>query len=119
MAQTLPEGAMILPAELTRLNAALKSLADDNGATATVNIAVRLHLIQEYPKRLDLGDTAVLVGSPAEESAAKAEYAAKKAAKLPSAADLDVVAAEEKAKVDTSNKGWKLVDGKWVPDFHA
>lgn len=77
MAQTLPEGAFILPADIQRIEAAFDDLVKSNGAHASVNVKVNLHVHFEYPKSLRFGNQSVIVHSEAEEVAARAAHAPK------------------------------------------
>jgi len=83
MAQTLPEGAYILPADMDRIEAAMKSLETTQDAHSSVAVKVNLHIHYEYPKHLTVGDKTVVVKSHAEELAALAPPAKGKAMYVP------------------------------------
>ena len=107
MAQTLPEGAVISPADIKRIESAYDTLVKTNNASDSLTVTVLLHVHHEYPKHLgvDKDDKAVIVNSAAEETAYLA-LNQEPAPKLPSEADLDANADEEKARETTSAKAW-------------
>lgn len=97
MAQLLPEGAHILPADIDRIIAAQTDLIKAKGAHGSVIVRVNLHIHYEYPKHVIVEGKSVTVKSEAEELALTAPPV------LPSAEDLDRVAEEQKAVEATSS----------------
>lgn len=95
MPQTLPEGAVILPADLERIAAAQADLFKTRTAHAIVNVPVTINVHYDYPKHLMVGGKTVVVNSAAEEA---------KAVAAPTEADLDAVAKEEEIKAATAGE---------------
>jgi hypothetical protein len=68
MAQYLPEGATILPADLTRILNAQRDLAATTNAKSSVDVKIYLRIHREYPKHVMLGSDSVVVNNAIEES---------------------------------------------------
>jgi hypothetical protein len=76
MAQTLPEGAFVLPADMERIEAAQRDLLNTNDANGSVLVRVNLHVHYEYPKHITIGKETVVVNSAEEEARLTAPAAA-------------------------------------------
>jgi hypothetical protein len=68
MGQMLPEGATILPADLTRILNAQRDLAASTGAKASVDVKIYLRVHREYPKHMMLAGNPVVVNNANEET---------------------------------------------------
>lgn len=69
MAQTLPEGAIIAPADIERIAAAYRDLDASGNAHGSLLVRVSLHIHREYPKHVQVGGKTVVVNSEAEHAA--------------------------------------------------
>jgi hypothetical protein len=77
MFMSLPSGASLNPADFKRIEEALKELAKDSHAPREISVKVRLHVHNEYPKHVTVGEDEKgkpkikIVNSAAEEEALK------------------------------------------------
>jgi hypothetical protein len=124
MAQTLPKGSFIVPADIKRIEAALEELKKTNGAHASLQVEVKVHVHHEYPKHVQVGGETVLVNSPDEEavpleqSKAPKAHSGPKLVEEPQADLTDMSKAERKEELGSLSKA-ELRDLAEQHDVHT
>lgn len=111
MGQMLPDGAVISAADMDRIVEGLVELQTGKKAHAAIKVQVELNFHHEYPKFVTFQGSSKVVKSEAEEMAFLSAVRLLDVSPLPSAADLDAVAEEQKAveatNITTSKKWGK------------
>lgn len=72
MGQMLPEGATILPTEMSRIVSGMVELSKSKNASASLTVKVNLHVHYDYPKHMKLNGETVVANNAIEEAHVRA-----------------------------------------------